>query len=325
MTQLYPLRFVPVYKKYIWGGRRLETVLGRELGPEPTYAESWEIADHPHGQSVVENGPLAGISLGELTATRSEELLGTHRAQTRFPLLLKYLDAKQPLSLQVHPDDDLAARLNLDDTGKTEAWLVVEADPGSVIWAGFNRSVDRQSVQAAIRDGNLERLVHRFEPSPGDCLYLPAGTVHALGQGILVAEIQQASDSTFRLFDWNRLDDQGNPRTLHVEQALHAIDYGQGPVGPSLPHRTKRSWVERLVESDQFFLDRLGVDVPRVMANEGTCHIITVLSGSVSVEGGVEAEPLRFGQTILLPACLGPVTLKPAEDEPVVLVDAYLP
>ena len=323
MTQLYPLRFVPVYKKYIWGGRRLETVLGRELGPEPTYAESWEIADHPHGQSVVENGPLAGTSLQELTATRSGELLGPHHTQTRFPLLLKYLDAKQRLSLQVHPDDDLAARLGLDDTGKTEAWLVVEADPGSVIWAGFNRSVDRRSVQAAVRDGNIERLLHRFEPSPGDCVFLPAGTVHALGEGILVAEIQQASDSTFRLFDWNRLDDDGNPRTLHVEQALHAIDYGQGPVGLVRPRPTERSWVERLVESDQFILDRLSIDSPQKSGNGGACHVITVVSGSVSVEGDVGAEPLGLGRTILLPACLGPVTLKPAENEPAVLIDGY--
>jgi mannose-6-phosphate isomerase len=325
MTQLYPLRFVPVYKKYIWGGRRLETVLGRELGPEPRYAESWEIADHPRGQSVVENGPLAGTSLSELTTTRSKELLGPGHTQARFPLLLKYLDAKQRLSVQVHPDNDLAARMALDDTGKTEAWLVVEADPGSVIWAGFNRPVDRQSVQAAIRDGNIEGLLHRFEPLPGDCLFLPAGTVHSLGEGVLVAEIQQTSDSTFRLFDWNRLDDDGNPRTLHVEEALDAIDYGQGPVGPVRPRQTERPWVERLVESDQFILDRWRINPPQMVSNGSTCHVITVLSGSVLVEGDVGGEPLRFGQTILLPACLGPVTLIPEEDQRAVVIDVYLP
>ena len=324
MIQLYPLRFVPVYKKYIWGGRRLETLLGRELGPEPTYAESWEIADHPHGQSIVENGPLAGTSLKELTATRPEELLGPHHRPTRFPLLLKYLDAKQRLSLQVHPNDDLAARIGLDDTGKTEAWLVVEAEPGSMIWAGFNRPVDRESVQAAIRDGIIESLLHRFEPSPGDCLFLPAGTVHSLGEGILVAEIQQASDSTFRLFDWKRLDDDGNPRTLHIERALDAIDYGQGPVGPVRPRRTERSGVERLVESDQFMLDRLSVNSPQITGGTMGCHVITVLAGSVLVEGDVGVEPLGFGRTILLPACLGPVTLKPAENQPAVVIDAYL-
>ena len=325
MTELYPLRFVPVYKKYIWGGRRLETVLGRELGPEPRYAESWEISDHPHGRSVVKDGPLAGTSLGELAATRSDELLGPRHAQPRFPLLLKYLDAKQRLSLQVHPDDDLAARLGLDDTGKTETWLVVEADPGSLIWAGFNRSVDRQSVQAAIRDGNLEGLLHKFEPSPGDCVFLPAGTVHALGEGVLVAEVQQASDSTFRLFDWNRIDDDGKPRTLHVENALLAIDYGQGPVGPVRPRPTERSSVERLVESDRFIIDRFSVHSPQVVGSEGTCHVVTILSGSVSMEGEVGAEPLRLGQTILLPASLEPVTFKPAGDRPAILIDVYLP
>mgnify|MGYP002642027044 CR=1 FL=1 len=329
MTQLYPLRFAPLYKSAIWGGRRFETVLGRNLGPqtdrEPIYSESWEIADHPHGQSVVQNGPLAGTSLGQLTATRTEELLGPDHSGPRFPLLLKYLDANLRLSVQVHPDDDLAAQLGLDDTGKAEAWLVVEADPGSSIWAGFSRSVDRKTVQAAIREGSIDRLLYRFEPAPGDCLFLPAGTVHALGEGILVAEIQQASDSTFRLFDWNRRDHDGNPRTLHVERALQAIDYGQGPVTPLHPHRTKRAWVERLVESRQFVLDRLNLDSPQLAGGEGTCHVITILRGSAWVEGDVAAEPLQFGQTILLPACLGPITVKPGEDGPAVLMDAYLP
>ena len=180
-------------------------------------------------------------------------------------------------------------------------------------------------MQATIRDGNLEGLLHRFEPSPGDCLFLPSGTVHALGEGILVAEIQQASDSTFRLFDWNRLDADGNPRALHVEEAVRAIDYGQGPVRPVRARPTERSWVERLVESDHFVLDRWIIDSPQMTSDHGTCHVVMVVSGSVSVEGDAGAEPLRIGQTILLPACLGAVTLKPAGNEPVILIDAYLP
>ncbi len=325
MTRLYPLRFTPVYKTYIWGGSRLETVLGRELGPEPTYAESWEIADHPHGQSIVANGPLAGSSLGELTASRGEELLGRHHPRDRFPLLLKFLDAKQHLSLQVHPSDELAAQMGLDDSGKTEAWLVIEAEPGSVIWAGFKRPIDRPSVEAALRDGTIESLLHRFEPSPGDCLFLPAGTVHSLGEGILVAEIQQASDSTYRLFDWNRLDDQGNSRPLHIEQALDAIDYSQGPVGPAQPRPAERPSVERLVESNQFIFDRLSIESPQLVGSKDVCHVLTLLSGGVSVEGDLGDEPLRFGQTMLLPACVGPVMLKPSQNRPALLVDAYLP
>jgi mannose-6-phosphate isomerase len=325
MTQLYPLRFAPLYKTAIWGGRRFETVLGRELGPEPTYSESWEISDHPHGRSVVQIGPLAGASLGELTAARTPELLGPDHSGPRFPLLLKYLDARRRLSVQVHPDDDLATRLGLDDTGKAEAWLVLEADQESLIWAGFNRSVDRQSVWAAIREGDIERVLHRFKPSPGDCLFLPAGTVHALGKGVLVAEIQQASDATFRLFDWNRLDHHGNARALHVERALQAVNYDQGPVTPSPARRTDRPWVERLVESPQFILDRLNLDSHQLVGDGSACHVITVLGGSVSVDGDIGAEPLKFGQTILLPACLGPVGVKPTGDNPAVLLDAYLP
>ena len=178
---LYPLRFQPIFRRYLWGGRRLESSLGKQLGPGHDWAESWEICDHAADQSRVQFGPLAGTSLGEL---------GRHHPQPRFPLLLKFLDAAQRLSVQVHPDDARAARLSPPDLGKTEAWVILEAEPGSLIYAGLRPGVDRRALAAAIGQGRCQDCLNVFPPSVGDCIFLPAGTVHALGAGLLVAEIQ---------------------------------------------------------------------------------------------------------------------------------------
>jgi len=325
MTPLYPLRLKPVYKQYIWGGRRLATVLGRRLPPDGVFAESWDVCDHGHEQSLVQTGPLATTPLHLLVTDRGDELLGQHAPQSRFPLLLKYLDANLPLSVQVHPDDNVAARIGLSDPGKTEAWCVIQVEPQSAIWAGFSQPVDRKTLGRAIRDGTLERYLHRFQPAVGDCVFLPAGTVHALGAGLLVAEIQQTSDNTFRLYDWNRVGADGKPRPLHLHEGLEAIDYTQGPVATAQPRPTDRPHVERLVDSDKFILDRWTFSSPQPTGADDRCHILTVLDGQVRVEGDPGETPLRLGQTVLLPAALGPVTLSPAEGQTAILLDAYLP
>ncbi len=325
MTTLHPLRFTPVYKDYLWGGRKFGDVLGRQLESGRIYAESWEVADLREGQSVVEEGPLRGTSLHELVIDRGQELLGRHHPKPRFPLLLKYLDAHRRLSVQVHPDDNLAARMGLSDPGKTEAWVVLQADPGSVVWVGFNQPLDRQTLRRAIRAGQLEGLLHRFEPEVSQCLFLPAGTVHALGEGLLVAEIQQNSNNTFRLFDWNRLGTDGKPRPLHIEEALEAIDYRQRAIRPHPPRPTDRAGIEQLVRCEQLILDRRTLAAPQTAGGEGRCHIFSVLQGSVAVEGDPSGAPLGSGRTVLLPAAVGPVTLSPTEEVPAVLLDAYLP
>ena len=220
MDPLYPLRFRPVLRRYLWGGRRLATHLDKTLGPGDDYAESWEICDRGPEQSIVVGGPLAGSSLGKLVAGQGAALLGRHHPQAHFPLMLKFIDAARPLSIQVHPADAQAARLDPPDAGKYEAFVVLFAEPGSTVYAGLQPGVDRQSLAEAVRQGRCAELLHCFEPAAGDCVFLPPGTVHALGQGILVAEIQQASEVTFRLFDWNRLGADGRPRPLHVQQAL---------------------------------------------------------------------------------------------------------
>lgn len=302
----------------------METVLARRLGTGDTFAESWEISDLGTHQSIVECGPLADRSLHELVVRRGAGLLGRHCPRPRFPLLLKYLDAARRLSVQVHPDDAIAARMGLEDPGKTEAWLVLHAEPGSKIYAGFSQPVDRPLLQQALCQGECERLLHWFEPAAGQSVYIPAGTVHALGAGVLAAEIQQSSNNTFRLFDWNRLGPDGRPRKLHIEQGLEAIDYDQGPVGPANPQPTDREGVTRLVECDKFIWDRCEFFSPATAGGDERCHIISVLEGSVSVEGDRADQPLPRGRTALLPASCGTVKLIPNGDK-VVLLDAYLP
>jgi mannose-6-phosphate isomerase len=323
MTPLYPLRFRPIFRRYLWGNRRLGTVLGKEIGPGNDYAESWEISDHGADQSLVEDGPLRGSTLGELVQQRGEELLGRHAPRPRFPLLVKFLDAAQPLSVQVHPNDAQAATQTPPDLGKTEVWVILAADPGSTIYAGLRPGLDRQQLADAIGRGTCDRVLHRFHPAVGDCVFLPAGTVHALGKGLLVAEIQQSSDTTFRLFDWNRLGPDGNPRALHVEQGLAVVDFARGPVGPQPPQPTGQSWINRLAICDKFILDRWEFDRRETVGGDQRCHVVCVLEGGVLIEGDPSGHPLAPGGTALLPACLGAVAVSPQGKT--VLLDAYLP
>jgi mannose-6-phosphate isomerase len=302
MPTLYPFRLRPIFQEYLWGGRRLGSLLGKKIGPGPTYAESWETVDHPDGQSVVLNGALAGHTLGDLAAHYPDELYGHGVAPTRFPLLLKYLDAQKTLSVQVHPNDAQAALQTPPDLGKTEAWVVLAAEPGSLIYAGLQAGIDRAGLAEAVAAGRCDRVLHSFEPRPGDCVFIPAGTVHALGEGLLIAEVQQASNTTFRLFDWNRLDKDGLPRPLHVERSLAVTDYARGPVKPQQP-ATIGPGRERLVSCDKFVLDRLTPD-SSPLSPEGPSgfRLLTVLAGEATVSGSEFDERLKLGDTLLIPA-----------------------
>jgi mannose-6-phosphate isomerase len=323
VPQLYPLRFQPLFRRYLWGGRRLETVLGKPLGDGNDYAESWEIVDHGHDQSVVSSGPLAGAALSQLLSEYGTDLLGRHAPVKRFPLLFKFLDANQKLSLQVHPNDQQAALLQPPDLGKTEAWIILHADPGSIVYAGLKRGFDRPALERELHRGTAELCLHRFEPKTGDCLFIPAGAVHALGAGLLVAEIQQSSDTTFRLFDWNRIGPDGRPRALHVEEGLAVIDFDRGPVVPQVPQPTSRSHVEQLVVCDKFVMDRWRWDSEQLVGGDERFHILVVLEGEIRVGGDLSENPMRSGQTMLLPAGVGATEL--AATEPSVILDIYLP
>jgi mannose-6-phosphate isomerase len=316
---LDPLRFRPVFKEYLWGGRRLGTVLGKSIGSSDHYAESWELVDHGVDQSVVAVGPLAGKTLHELVIEHKRALFGPHDPREQFPLLVKFLDAQLTLSVQVHPNDAQAARLTPPDHGKTEAWVVLAAEPGSKIYAGLKPGVDRARIERELAAGTCDTCLYQFEPQVGDCVLLEARTVHALGAGLLIAEIQQSSDTTYRLFDWNRVDRDGKPRQLHIQESLDTIDYQRGPVRPQQPQPTDRSHVERLVVCDKFVLDRWRLDAAQLCGGDARFHIVAMLDGKASVKG----ELLQRGETLLIPAdCTDAVIIPHGQ---AVLLDIYLP
>jgi mannose-6-phosphate isomerase len=323
MPSLYPLRFKPLLKRYLWGGRNLATLLGKQLGPEKDYGESWEISDHGADQSIVAAGPLSDTPLTTLVRQYGEELLGRHHPQPCFPLLMKLLDAQQNLSLQVHPNDELAAKIVPPDNGKTEAWYVLRAEPGSTIYAGLKPGVHRGQFEKALRAGTAAEMVNQISPQVGDCIYLPAGAVHALGRGIVVAEVQQSSDVTYRLFDWNRLGPDGKPRQLHIDRGLEAVDFSLGPIFPQSPQTTDAPKVVRFVACDKFIIDRWQIDAPAVLGGDDRFHIVQPLSGAIRVEGDPERKLLRLGDTCLVPAGVGRVAVTPKPSS--AFLDIYLP
>ncbi len=305
------------------------TRLGKPIGPESDYAESWEIVDHGADQSVVADGPWKGRSLGELVLEEPNRLLGRHAGLSTFPLLVKFLDANDRLSVQVHPNDEQAPRYVAGERGKTEAWIIMEADPGSCVFAGLKPGVDRKEMERAIQVGEVEECLHRLPVRVGDCVFIPAGTVHALGEGVLLAEVQQSSDVTFRLFDWNRPGTDGKPRPLHIEQSLECIDYSRGPVSAAVPivERTDRGVrIERLASCPYFTLRRYEGSGEITRAAENRCAVWIVLDGEVRWTRGPAAESTSFsippaatrGETLLLPAAATETRVTFAPDTQVV-------
>lgn len=318
----YPLEFRPVLKQTIWGGRRLGEILGKPIGDADDYAESWEIVDHGEDQSVVSGGELDGKQLADLMTEHRDWLLGDRfqHDSMRFPLLLKYLDCNRVLSVQVHPDDEYGATLNVPDHGKTEAWYIVDSQPESLIYAGLKRGVDREILEAALAAGKAEQILHSFHPNPGDCIFIPAGTVHALGAGLLVAEIQQSSNTTFRLFDWNRLDPDGNPRDLHIQQSLDVADYESGPVAAVSSDQSANGW-QKLVECDKFTMRTLE-NGSSTLGGDGRFHILTVPRGNAVLEMAGDQRTIAAGESLLLPAAMDEVGVRVNPDSTLLAMHA---
>lgn len=313
-----PLVFQPIYKPKIWGGRRLETVLGKDLPPGEPIGESWEAADLEQDQSVAAAGPMRGWTLGALVKEWGADLLGDAPLfEGRFPLLIKYLDAADRLSVQVHPDAAMARRLGGAVRVKNEAWYVIAAEPGGCIYRGLVEGVGRSAFADAVRDGRCEELLRRIEVRPGECYYLPSGVVHALGAGVLVAEVQTPSDITYRVFDWNRIDDStGQPRDLHIEQALECIDF-TGRDDPTLGEKRSHvasvwTTVTRLITCESFVIER--VRMIEGFDNEipyAQLVIWMMLEGRAEIQyGGSQVQPLGVGDTVVLPAGLSDARLK---------------
>jgi mannose-6-phosphate isomerase len=316
---MQPLEFDPILKRIRWGGRRLGTALGKPIGAHSDYAESWEIADHGAEQSTVADGPLRGWTLARLVAEQGPALLGARRRYDRFPLLVKFLDANDRLSVQVHPDDAHARQMGLGANGKTEAWIVLDALPGSRIYCGLEPGVDRRQLEQRLDAGTLEECLHAYSVRQGDCIFVPAGTVHAIGEGILLAEIQQTSDVTFRLYDWGRVDSAGKLRPLHRAEAIACIDFARGPVDPVVPRPVAGlpGLTEELVRCEYFVLRRhtfsqpLSLPEPLSFPEEDRFRLILPLAGEVDVHTGDYRKRLRLGATLLIPASGTHVVLSP--------------
>jgi mannose-6-phosphate isomerase len=321
-----PLIFPPILKRIRWGGRRLGTLLGKPIGPEPDYAESWEVVDHGEDQSTLAEGPFAGWTLHQIVKEQNEELFGKHAGLSQFPLLVKFLDAHDRLSLQVHPNDEQARRFDPLENGKTEAWVIVHAEPGSQLYAGLKAGVDRQAVKEHLARGRLEDCLNSLEVSAGDCVFIPAGTVHAIAEGIVLAEIQQSSDITFRLHDWDRMGSDGKPRQLHIEEGLSCIDFARGPVFPVTPEKlTPEGPTEKLVECEYFVMHRHQSQSPFSIPVDNRFHVLMMLAGAgdLVAEGGT--YPLELGQTVLIPAACLDVEFTPRPGSPCLVLDAFLP
>jgi mannose-6-phosphate isomerase len=312
MDSIPPLRFKPIFQPYLWGGRRLAEWFKSAPADGPI-AEAWLVSDEAKNPSIVADGPLAGASLREI----SPKLLGSgHRPGERFPLLLKLLDARDSLSVQVHPNDKQASLVGPGQRGKTEAWVILRAEPGSRIYAGIRRGVDEQELKRAAAEGRIAEALHHFEPRVGDCIFLPAGTVHAIGAGLMIFEVQQTSDITYRLHDWDRIDPKtGKARELHLERGFESIDYNRGPTSQAdvlieslLPARR-----ERLVSCDYFRLWRIAGERPFPVGAPRECRIVVAVQGRGELIAAGQTMPLQPGATWLIPAEVGEVECRPSE------------
>jgi mannose-6-phosphate isomerase len=308
---LYPFTFHPTFKQRVWGGRELERLYHKPLPPGVPIGESWEISDRPGDVSVVSNGPLAGKDLRWLMEKHAADLLGDAQPQGgRFPLLLKILDAQEKLSLQVHPPAAVAS--SLDGEPKTEMWYVAEAAPGAELYVGLKRGVTRTEFEQRIKDGTVAECFHRIGVQAGDAMFLPSGRVHALGAGLVIFEIQQNSDTTYRVFDWNRLGLDGKPRELHIPQSLASIDFDD--YEPSLlPRASAPNGMQRVrpLVSDPLFTaeaQEAGAGT-RVALQPKRAQIVALLAGRVQVCDATVSLALAAGQFCLVPASLAQVTV----------------
>jgi len=326
-TQIYPLLFTPVYKDNIWGGNRIPRIFNRKP-QQKICAESWEISDRPEGMSIVSNGPLSGSSLHKLIETMHEDLVGSCLSTTIeqgkslvFPLLIKIIDAKQRLSVQVHPDEHTADIYR--GKAKNEMWYVLDAEPEARIFAGLRPGVDREAFEEALRRKQIEDILCSTALQLGMAIYIPGGRIHAIGEGSLLLEVQQNSNTTYRVYDWDRLGKDDKPRELHVEQALHVINWKDSlplTIEPrELEHPGMNSQWE-VITCPYFHITRLELSEPEAICNDGSSfHILFTVTGNADIEGNGFTEKLRSGTSCLAPAALDCYTLTPTKTNTAVL------
>jgi len=293
--RLYPLKFQPILKQRIWGGQRLRE-LGKEIPAGEKIGESWELADLPDDKSVISNGELAGQTLISVIQRCPKEITGDENFRRPFPLLIKFLDAQDILSVQVHPDEQACKRLGKGEP-KTECWYIIAAEPGAVIYKGLKKGVTKEKFAHAINKGNVAELLTKVVVEAGQCHFLPAGTAHSIGAGLLIAEIQTPSDTTYRVFDFNRVDDRGKARPLHIEEALESIHFDAS--GDNLSVTT----TGRLLDCEYFKIDKghQGQNC-ELLLSAGQMKTMVILTGCGTITAS-EQGPVEFkgGDTLLVP------------------------
>lgn len=315
-----PLVFDTYCRPQVWGGRLLGEWFGRVLPTEGPYGESWDVCAQKLHVSRVLEGPCAGYDLNELWNQCGRDLTGRNRNDP-FPLLLKWLECRELLSLQVHPDDAMARRVLNEPYGKSEAWVVIHAEQAARIYAGLKQGVTRSDFVMHLNAGTLQECLHSFTPSPGDCISIPAGTIHAAGGGLVFAEVQQSSDATFRLYDWNRLGLDGQPRALQIDRALEAIDWNQGPIGPlatvPIPGATGDVHSEKIVDERGFRLERhtLRSTWANPYSKEFTAWMVLEGKGKLFSDNSGYRRQICIGDTIVIPACVEGTAWSPENEE----------
>jgi mannose-6-phosphate isomerase len=326
MSGLYPIKFNPIYLEKLWGGQRLKTLLNKDFGSLKNCGESWELSGVDGSISVVKNGFLEGNDLNELIEIYMGELVGEkvyEKFGNEFPLLIKFIDAQDDLSVQVHPNDELSKERH-NAFGKTEMWYVVDAAPGALINSGFSQPVDQLKYIESVESGRLIDILKYDETQPGDVFFIPAGRIHAIGKGCLIAEIQQTSDVTYRIFDYNRPDDNGNLRELHTELAIDAIDYSYLPeyktkyqpeLNKSVELANCKYFTTNLLEFDKY--------IEKDYHLNDSFVIFMTLEGSFDIETEEGIERVEKGETVLIPASIESLQLKPVSGK-VKLLEVYI-
>ena len=317
MSALYPLKFKTIFKDKIWGGEKIRTILQKDFAPLKNCGETWEISGVKGNVSEVENGPLAGKKLTELIQEFKGELVGEkvyRDSGDEFPLLVKFIDANEDLSIQVHPGDELAQQRH-QSLGKTEMWYIMQADKGSKLISGFNQPVDKAKYLQHLQNKNLDQILNQEDVSADDVFFIPGGRVHTIGKGLLLAEIQQSSDVTYRIYDFDRTDDAGNKRELHTEEALDAIDYQQYDAYKTR-YEPRMNEAVALVKNNYFTTNVLHLNKPlsRNYHNLDSFVIFVCLEGEANLKYGSGEMPVKAGDCLLLPASLKQVSFEPVSE-----------
>ncbi|MCK5001298.1 MAG: class I mannose-6-phosphate isomerase [Anaerohalosphaera sp.] len=294
---MYPLKFRPIFKERIWGGQTLRSTFNKDIPADVKIGESWELADVGEDKSIIVNGELAGETIASAIEKCGTAITGNESFQPPFPLLIKILDAQDVLSVQVHPDAETCKRTGKGEP-KTECWYIIKAAPDAVIYKGLSDGVTKEQFAKAIEDGTCADLLKKVPVEAGQCHFLPSGTAHAIGKGLLIAEIQQPSDTTYRVFDWNRVDADGKGRQLHVEEAIESIHFDQPE------NELTVGVMGRLVDSDQFKVGK-GDMRPgeEMLLSPGKMKVLVIINGKGNIVGE-DVEDVGFvkGDTLLVPA-----------------------